>query len=112
MIQNDTRQLILNLVRNGLEASTEGDGLTIRTFTAKDKVVLSVQDNGTGIDRELLENLGTPFLSTKENGTGLGLFICYNIAEKHDASIEIDTGSNGTTISVLFKAAIPQMSLF
>jgi len=108
--ENDIRQLILNLVRNGLDASTEGDCLTIRTFAAESKVGLSVQDNGKGIDKELLEKLGTPFFTTKENGTGLGLFICYNIAEKHNASIGIDTGSNGTTFSVLFNAPIRQTS--
>lgn len=100
--ENDIRQLMLNLVRNGLDASAEGDGLTIRTFAAEGKVILSVQDNGTGIDKELLDKIGTPFLTTKENGTGLGLFICYNIAKKHNASIEIDTGHSGTTFSVLF----------
>lgn len=100
--ENDIRQLILNLVRNGLDASTEGGGLTIRTLKVKDKVVLSVQDNGIGIDQQMLKKLGTPFLTTKENGTGLGLFICYQIAEKHGASIEVETG-NGTTFSVCFK---------
>jgi PAS domain S-box-containing protein len=112
LIENDIRQLILNLVRNGLDASTEGDVLTIRTFVAEDKVVLSVQDNGKGIDKEFLEKLGTPFFTTKENGTGLGLFICYNIAEKNNASIEIDTSKNGTTFSVLFKAPMGQMDRF
>jgi len=110
--ENDIRQLILNLVRNGLDASAEGDGLTIRTFAAGDKVVLSVQDNGKGIEQKVLDNLGTPFLTTKENGTGLGLFICYNIAEKHNATLEIDTGSSGTTFSLLFKAPIGQTILF
>lgn len=110
--ENDIRQLILNLVRNGLDASAEYDGLTIRTFAVDDKVVLSVQDNGKGIGQEVLDNLGTPFLTTKENGTGLGLFICYNIVEKHNASLEIDTGSSGTTFSVLFKASIGQTTLF
>ncbi len=103
LIENDIRQLILNLVRNGLDASTEGDGLTIRTFVAEEKVVLSVQDNGKGIDKEYLDKLGTPFLTTKENGTGLGLFICYNIAERHNASIQVQTDNNGTTFSVFFR---------
>ncbi|ATW26700.1 ATP-binding protein [Candidatus Formimonas warabiya] len=108
---NDIRQLILNLVRNGLDASSEGDGLTIRTFKENGKVVLSVQDHGKGMDKKILQNLGTPFLTTKENGTGLGLFICYNIAEKNNASIEVVTGNNGTTISVLFKERIKQPDL-
>ena len=108
--ENDIRQLILNLVRNALDASTEGDGLTIRTLTEKGKVVLSVQDNGKGIDQEIINRLGTPFLTTKENGTGLGLFICYQIAERHGASIEVDTG-NGTTFSVCFKDMMGQTEL-
>jgi len=106
LIENDIRQLILNLVRNGLDASKDGDGLTIRTFAAQGKVVLSVQDHGNGIDEKLLDKLGTPFLTTKDNGTGIGLFMCYNIAEKNNASIEVDTSENGTTFSVSFKAPV------
>jgi len=109
--ENDIRQLILNLVRNGMDASTEGEGLTIRTYEENGKVVLSVQDHGTGIDKKIVKNLGTPFITTKESGTGLGLFICYNIAEKNNALIEVVTGSNGTTFNVLFKQGIKQLKL-
>lgn len=108
LVENDIRQLILNLVRNGLDASAEGDDITIRTFVAEGTVVLSVQDKGKGIDTKLLDQLGTPFLTTKENGTGIGLFICYSIADKHNATIEIDTGSNGTTVTVLFQVGMEQ----
>lgn len=101
--ENDIRQLILNLVRNGLDASSEGDGITIRTAVVDGQVVLSVQDNGAGIDRVILEKLGTPFLTSKENGTGLGLFICYQIAARHDATIEVETDNSGTTFSLCFK---------
>ncbi|MEN6328197.1 MAG: ATP-binding protein [Syntrophomonas sp.] len=101
--ENDIRQLILNLVRNGLDASSEGDGITIRTAIINGQVVLSVQDNGAGIDRVILEKLGTPFLTNKENGTGLGMFICYQIAARHNATIEVETGNSGTTFSLCFK---------
>ena len=104
LVENDIRQLILNLVRNGLDASIEGNGVTIQTSAVKGKVVLTVQDNGKGIDKEYLPKLGTPFVTTKEKGTGLGLFICYGIAEKHNAAIEVKTSSEGTTFSVLFNA--------
>ncbi len=112
LCENDIRQLILNLVRNGMDASEEGDSITIRTYAIEGNVVLSVKDNGKGIKKEILEKLGTPFFTTKENGTGLGLFICYNIADKNNASIEIDTSNNGTTFYVLFKASMEQTSLF
>jgi PAS domain S-box-containing protein len=99
----EIRQLILNLVNNGLESMSSPGFVTIRTFVEKDKVVLAVQDQGHGIDHELLDKLGTPFLTTKEQGTGLGLAVCYRIATRHNAKIDIDTSSNGTTFYVRFQ---------
>lgn len=102
--QNDIRQLILNLVRNALEASDPGQKIVLRTFLEDGHVVFAVEDYGCGIKPNIMENLGTPFLSTKENGTGLGLVVCYNVAEKHEASIKVVSSSEGTTFSVWFKA--------
>ncbi len=110
--QNDIRQLILNLVRNALEASGPNKKIVLRTFLEDGHVVLAVEDEGEGIEPRILEKLGTPFLSTKDNGTGLGLVICYTVAEKHGASIKVDTGSEGTTFSVWFKALSDQPGLF
>ena len=98
----EMRQLILNLTRNGLEAMLPGATLTIKTFQDGDEVVLAVQDEGHGIQPDLLDKLGTPFLTTKETGTGLGLPICYSIATRHKAAITIDTGASGTTFFVRF----------
>gem|GEM_PF-1526163 len=110
--QNDVRQLILNLVRNALEASAPGNKIILRTLSQDGHVVFSVQDEGKGIEPDIMEKLGTPFLSTKDNGTGLGLVVCYNVAEKHGAEIKVATGSEGTTFSVLFKAPLEQLGLF
>jgi signal transduction histidine kinase len=65
-------------------------------------VVLAVQDEGRGIEQDVLEKLGTPFYTTKDSGTGLGLAVCYSIATRHNASIRIETGINGTTFYVVF----------
>lgn len=110
--QNDIRQLILNLVRNALEASGPNKTIVLRTFLEDGHVVFAVEDEGEGIEPHVLEKLGTPFLSTKDNGTGLGLVICYTVAEKHGASIKVDTGRDGTTFSVWFKAPSEQPGLF
>jgi len=99
----EMRQLILNLVRNGLEAMTAGGTLTITTYIDGPDTVLAVQDHGGGITLEVLEKLGTPFVTTKEMGTGLGLPVCYAIAARHQATIDVDTGPNGTTFKVRFK---------
>lgn len=101
--KNEIRQLILNLHRNGLEAMDQGKVLTIKTYTENDTVVLAVQDQGKGIEPEILGKLGTPFFSTKDNGTGLGLGVCYAISNRHHAEIEIQTGEGGTTFFVKFE---------
>ncbi|WP_245692957.1 ATP-binding protein [Sporomusa acidovorans] len=101
--ENEIRQLILNLVHNGLEAMPEGGNLTIGTLHNRDVVTLSIRDQGHGIPGDIREKLGTPFLSTKDTGTGLGIPICFRIAHRHHAVIGIDTGTNGTTFTINFK---------
>jgi len=102
--KDEIHQLILNLGRNGLEAMLPGGYITIKTFKESDRVVLAVQDQGKGIAPEVLERIGTPFFTTKDNSTGLGLAICYSIAQRHNARIDVETGSTGTTFYVRFKA--------
>ncbi|MED1284935.1 ATP-binding protein [Bacillus mycoides] len=101
--RNEIRQLLINLYRNGLEAMDTEKVLTISTYKeGQNCVVLAVRDQGKGIRPEVLEKLGTPFYTTKDNGTGLGLGVCYAIAARHNAKIEIQTGSEGTTFFVKF----------
>ena len=80
-----------------------GKVLSISTYKENENcVVLAVRDQGEGIRPEVVEKLGTPFYTTKDNGTGLGLGICYAIAARHNAKIEIQTGLEGTTFFVKF----------
>lgn len=101
--EKEIRQLLLNLVRNGLDAMTKDGTVTIRTYQKEGQVVLAVQDEGTGIPLHIMEKLGTPFLTSKENGTGLGLAICYGIAERHNAKLTVSTSSEGTTFFLCFQ---------
>jgi len=100
--ENEVRQLILNITRNGLEAMTSGGCLTITTDLDAQGVILSIADQGKGIDPSLMPKLGTPFFTTKETGTGLGLAVCYSIAHRHKAEIDFVTGSGGTTFIIRF----------
>lgn len=100
--EKEIRQMVMNLVRNGLEAMNVGGEITIRTFCEGQQVVLSVQDQGEGIPPHILEKLGTPFVTTKGNGTGLGLSVCLNIVAKHHGEFDVQTGENGTTFIVKF----------
>lgn len=101
--EKEIRQLILNLVRNGLESMESGGNLTIRTYMEGDVVVFSVQDEGKGIEADIIDKIGTPFFTTKENGTGLGLAVCHGIATRHNAAIDVKTGPVGTVFYVRFQ---------
>ena len=108
--EKEIRQLILNLVRNGLDAMPTEGILTIKTCADGEGVLLSVQDQGYGIQPDVLEKIGTPFFTTKDNGTGIGLAVCYGIAARHNASIDIDTGPWGTLFSVRFKQGYTEVT--
>lgn len=103
----EIRQLLINLVRNGLEAMPAGGKVYIKTYEDGSEVVLEVQDEGSGIAPHILEKLGTPFITTKDNGTGLGLAVCYSIVARHKATIEPANGPGGTTIIIRFPIPKP-----
>lgn len=105
----EIRQMLINLVRNGLESMTAGGKVYIKTYQDGPEAVLQVQDEGSGINPALLEKLGTPFITTKENGTGLGLAICYSIVARHNAAIKPITSPQGTCIEIRFM--IPSTNL-
>ena len=86
------QQVILNLVRNSLDAlacrSAAGRRITIRTaLSAEGEVQLSVCDNGPGVSAQAMKRIFDPFFSTKENGTGLGLAITHTIARAHSGTV-------------------------
>jgi two-component system, sporulation sensor kinase C len=99
----EIKQLVLNLTRNAIEAMPTGGRLDITTRATDDETILSIKDQGKGIPQHVMHNLGKPFLTTKESGTGLGMAICYRIAGRHNAKLDIDTGPAGTTIHVKFR---------
>lgn len=105
MDQNSIRQLILNMIRNGLDAMPAGGLITITTQKEGQEVLLSIKDHGIGIAPENKEKLGTPFFTTKDNGTGLGLAVCYRIVQRHAATISVDSElGKGTTFTIAFQS--------
>ncbi|MFV8827736.1 two-component system sensor histidine kinase NtrB [Alkalihalobacterium sp. APHAB7] len=100
--ENEITQLIMNIIRNGLEAMEDDQVLTIETQFKENEIFLLIKDEGPGIPPSILDKIATPFFTTKDHHIGLGLSKCYSIAERNQATITLDTGANGTTITVTF----------
>jgi PAS domain S-box-containing protein len=98
----EIRCMLINLIRNGIDAMPTGGELVLRTFLYKNEVVLSIRDHGTGMPPNILTDLGTPFVTTKKTGAGLGLPLCYRIATRNRANILIDSSEKGTTFFIHF----------
>jgi signal transduction histidine kinase len=88
-------QVLLNLVRNALDAMPAGGTLRIRAARAPGGVAFTVSDSGPGIPPEDLARVFEPYFTTKEGGTGLGLAIAQRIAEEHGGRLEAASPPGG-----------------
>src|SRR5262249_42017267 len=94
-------QVFWNLARNGLEAMPEGGILKVSLRSEGDDLVLSVRDQGRGMDREEQRRIFEPFQSRTAMGTGLGLAIVYRIVREHRGDITIrSVPRRGTEVEV------------
>jgi len=95
-------QVILNLVRNGLEAmrNTPEDRrlLTIEVLKNDTSLNLRITDQGSGIAPELRDRIFSAFVTNKHKGTGVGLSLCKSLVEKHRGRISFADNPNGGTI--------------
>ncbi|MCS0495493.1 PAS domain S-box protein [Ancylobacter sp. MQZ15Z-1] len=91
------QQIVVNLVRNAIEAASVSPEPAIRVSTRLkgDDVILDVQDNGPGIAPEALPKLFEAFASSKRRGMGLGLAISRTIAQNHGGDLLVDPGGHG-----------------
>ena len=95
------QQVLVNLIKNALQAMTTGGTLTLQTGEGADGVWLSVADTGRGIPQEQINRIFEPFYTTKKKGTGLGLMIVQRIVRAHGGRIELESQvGRGTTFRV------------
>ncbi len=95
------QQVLVNLVKNAVQAMTTGGTLTLQTGEAGDGVWVSVADTGGGIPQEQINRIFEPFYTTKKKGTGLGLMIVQRIVRAHNGRIELESNvGRGTTFRV------------
>ncbi|HEY5132064.1 MAG TPA: ATP-binding protein [Candidatus Krumholzibacteriaceae bacterium] len=97
-------QVIINLVRNAIEALDKGGRILVSTRRESNGALLVVEDNGPGIPAEIRERIFEPFFTTKKAGSGLGLSICRKIISEQGADISIASEpGKGARFSVTFR---------
>jgi signal transduction histidine kinase len=95
------RQGVLNLIKNGLEALSQGGTLSVSTARVEDSVEITVSDTGPGIPPDVARRIFEQFFTTKPQGTGLGLSITRQIVEEHGGKIRwASTPGAGSTFTI------------
>ena len=105
--QGEINQVLLNLLVNAGHAVEIGGHVQLKTRVVEGYVVISIQDDGYGIEQENLDNIFDPFFTTKEVGvgTGLGLSISYGIIKDHGGTITVNSEiGQGTTFEIRLPA--------
>ena len=86
-------QILINLLSNARDASFSGGAIRVCSKQVGNQIELSVEDEGSGIPKDIAGRLFEPFFTTKDpgKGTGLGLALVYSIVEEHYGQIAIDS---------------------
>jgi nitrogen fixation/metabolism regulation signal transduction histidine kinase len=97
-------QVLINLLRNAIESVENESTPTIELLSfknEKNKLLISIIDNGKGIEKDVLDNIFIPFFTTKEKGSGIGLSLSRQIMHLHNGSISVKSEPNVETVLTL-----------
>lgn len=101
------KQVMINIMINGIQSMPQGGILNVKTEELNDNVLISIEDEGVGIESENLFRIFDPFFTTKDSGTGLGLSISYQLMKKNGGAISAYKNSNkGLTLTLSIPAKI------
>ncbi len=110
----ELRQVLSNLVANASDAMPEGGRLLVRLRPARDPktgtngAMITVADNGTGMDAAVMRRIYEPFFTTKEDvGTGLGMWVTKGIVDKHGGRLRIRSRTAGPSRGTVFTLFLP-----
>lgn len=84
-------QMLLNLMKNGIQAMPDGGVLSIEVRQRRSSVFITVRDGGIGIAPEHIQHIFEPFWTSKTQGTGLGLALCRKVALEHGGSLTVES---------------------
>jgi two-component system, NtrC family, nitrogen regulation sensor histidine kinase NtrY len=104
--KNMIEQVIINLIKNAIQAFEEQEEKRIElkaSLNEKSRPIISVKDNGTGIDPEAMEKIFIPFFTTKKTGSGIGLSLSRQIMRQHQGTLTVkSTVGKGTEFFMRF----------
>ncbi len=104
---NTLQRALLNLVQNALDATPRGGTVTLTGSRTATQTQLCIQDTGSGIPAERLQQIFEPLYTTKPGGTGLGLYIVQEIVVAHGGHVTVQSPlGQGTTFTIV----LPQVS--
>ncbi|NCC26279.1 MAG: GHKL domain-containing protein, partial [Deltaproteobacteria bacterium] len=86
---NQIKQVLINLVKNAVEAMPDGGSLKVTTARDGQHLKVTVENSGEGIPPEVMKRIFHPFFSTKAKGTGLGLAVSYKLVQDHGGEIVV-----------------------
>ncbi len=94
-------QILMNVILNAIQAMPNGGTLAIKLGARNGHMVMTIEDTGYGIPRDVLEHVFEPFVTTRKEGVGLGLFVTQKLLAQYGGKIEVlRTGPTGTTLQV------------
>ncbi|MBQ4865723.1 HAMP domain-containing protein [Priestia megaterium] len=100
--RNELNQVLLNIMKNGIEAMRNGGTLRVGLYKREGHVHIQIEDTGIGMTSEQVNRLGTAFYSLKEKGTGIGLMVSYQLVEQMNGRIEVESiPGKGSTFTLI-----------
>jgi signal transduction histidine kinase len=103
-VRDQLVQVFLNLILNAVDATERGGHIDLRAERRGGEVVVTVQDDGTGIPPQHADRVFQPYFTTKKHGTGLGLFVTHKLVIEHGGTVEFDSRPGSGTV---FQVRLP-----
>ncbi len=102
LYRNEFLQVMLNLIKNAIDATDQGGMITLRLYRHGKRIIIAVENSGTPISQEVMQKIFQPYFTTKKDSMGLGLYMTKIIVEKHmRGEILIERLSEGTKFLII-----------
>lgn len=100
------KQVLLNIIENSMQSIEKSGVINISTLYKDGYIFIIIEDNGCGIDEDIIDKVFEPLFTTKPTGTGLGLHVCKNIIDSYNGNIQLESiPKKGTKFSITLPAS-------